>query len=349
MTDLRDLFGVPIIQAPMAGGASRPVLAAAVSAAGGLGFLAAGYKRAEQVRAEITQTRALTDRPFGVNLFVPAGATAAAPAVDLAAVGAYQDRLAPEAARLGVPLGTPTGDDDDWDAKLADLLADPPAVVSFVFGCPSKEVIEAFQAKGVFVIVTVTSAAEAVQSAAADALCVQGIEAGAHRGTFTNDPETVDEGTDLLKLLAEVRQVSDLPLIAAGGLVRGADLAGALAGGATAAQLGTAFLRSPESGASPAHKAALADPRFTATALTRAFTGRPARGLVNRFLAEYSPLAPAAYPHIHHLTSPLRRAAAQREDPDTMALWAGQGFRHVTADPAAVTVARLAGELAAAR
>jgi nitronate monooxygenase len=347
MSELRDLFEHPIIAAPMAGGASRPVLAAAVSAAGGLGFLAAGYQRAEQVRAEIVQTRELTDRPFGVNLFVPA--TATAPGVDLAAVAAYQEQLAPEAARLGVALGTPTGDDDDWDAKLADLLTDPPAVVSFVFGCPSTEVIEAFRSKGVFVIVTVTSVAEAIASAAADALCVQGLEAGAHRATFVNDPEAIDEGTELLKLLSEVAQVSDRPLIAAGGLGRGADLAGILAAGASAAQLGTAFLRCPESGASPTYKAALVDPRFTATALTRAFTGRPARGLVNRFLTEYSPSAPAAYPHLHHLTAPLRRAAALQGDPDSMSLWAGQGFQLATADPAADVVARLAEELSELR
>jgi nitronate monooxygenase len=332
----------------MAGGAARPVLAAAVSAAGGLGFLAAGYKRAEQVRAEISQTRELTDRPFGVNVFVPSAAspgTGAAPAVDLAAVAAYQERLASEAARLGVTLGAASDDSDDWEAKIADLTADPPAVISFIFGCPSLEVIDAFQSRGVFVIVTVTSAAEALQAAEADALCVQGAEAAAHRGSFTNDPGVLDEGIELTKLLAEVGQVSDLPLIAAGGLARGADIAEALAAGATAAQLGTAFLRCPESGASPVHKAALADPRFTATALTRAFTGRPARGLVNRFLTEHSPFAPAAYPHIHHLTSPLRRAAAQQADPDTMALWAGQAFRLATTDPAADIVARLAEEL----
>jgi nitronate monooxygenase len=352
MSDLRQLFEHPIIQAPMAGGPSRPVLAAAVSAAGGFGFLAAGYKRAEQVRAEIAQTRTLTDRPFGVNLFVPpattAGTGSATAPVDLAAVAAYQARLVPEAARLGVCLGTASSDDDDWDAKLTDLLVDPPAAVSFVFGCPSAEVIEAFRAKGVFVILTVTSAAEAALATAADALCVQGTEAGAHRATFANDPDTIDEGTELLKLLAEVGQVSDLPLIAAGGLADGADIAGALAAGATAAQLGTAFLRCSESGASPAHKAALADPRFTATAVTRAFSGRPARGLVNRFLTEHSPYAPAAYPHLHHLTSPLRRAAAYQEDPDTMALWAGQAYRLATDDPAADIVTRLAEELSMA-
>jgi nitronate monooxygenase len=347
MSDLRDLFEHPVVQAPMAGGAARPVLAAAVSAAGGLGFLAAGYKRAEQVRAEIAQTRNLTDRPFGVNVFVPP-APGADP-VDLAAVAAYHERLLPEAARLGVALGTASGDDDDWDAKLADLLADPPPVVSFVFGCPSAEVIEAFRAKGVFVIVTVTSAAEAVLSATADALCVQGTEAAAHRGTFTNDPGTLDEGTELLKLLAEVGQVSDLPLIATGGLSSGADIASVLLAGAAAAQLGTAFLRCSESGASPVHKAALADPGFTDTAVTRAFTGRPARGLVNRFLTEHSPYAPAAYPHVHHLTAPLRRAAAHRGDPGAMALWAGRSFRLATEDPAADIVARLAADLATAR
>jgi nitronate monooxygenase len=335
---LQELLTHPIVQAPMAGGASCPALVAAVSEAGGLGFLAAGYKTAAQVRAEIVETRSLTVRPFGVNLFVPG----AEPADTDAAVAAYRERLAPEATRLDVQLGAPVGGDDDWDAKIADLLADPPAVVGFTFGSPAPEIVKAFQDEGVLVIVTVTSAAEAASVPDADALCVQGTEAGAHRGSFVN---RLDDGLRLLPLLAAVRQVTDRPLLAAGGLGTGRHIAEALSAGAVAAQLGTAFLRSPESGAHPVHKAALADPRFTVTAFTRAFSGRPARGLVNRFLTEHSEFAPAAYPQVHNLTSPLRRAAAQHGDADAMALWAGESFRLATDDPAADIVTRLTDEL----
>lgn len=326
-----------IVQAPMFG-ASRPEMAAAVAVAGGLGFLAAGLKTAEQVRQEIEATRALTDRPFGVNVFVPSrdpldGDTRA----DLSK---YQERLVPEAERLGVSLGDPVGGDGDWDAKLDDLLADPPAVVSFTFGLPSPDAVEAFRRQGVIVVATVTSAEEAEQAVhvGVDALCVQGIEAGAHRGSFHN---SMAGGQELLPLLAEVKVCTDLPLIATGGLATAADLAKVLSTGAVAGQFGTAFLRCPESGASPVHKAALADPRFTETALTRAFSGRPARGLVNRFLTEHSPFAPAAYPHVHNMVAPLRQAAAAQGDPDAMSLWAGRSYRQATDDPAATIVSRL--------
>ncbi|MFA1546673.1 nitronate monooxygenase [Actinomadura chokoriensis] len=318
---------VPIVQAPMAGGPSTPELAAAVSDAGGLGFLAAGYKTPEAMRADITRTRELTSRPFGMNIFMPS-----LDEIDPVLVAAYRDRLAPEAARLGVPLGTPAARDDAYEAKIADLLSDPPPFVSFTFGCPAPDVIEAFQARGVVVIVTVTSVDEARQASAADALCLQGSEAGGHRGSFTNAP---DEPLPLRALLHSVRETTSQPLIAAGGLASSSDVADVLRLGAVAAQLGTAFVRCPESGASAVHKAALADPRFTSTALTRAFSGRPARGIVNRFLTEYSTYAPAAYPDVHYMTSPLRKASAAQGDPEGVNLWAGESFQKATETPAA--------------
>lgn len=329
---VRELMRLPIVQAPMAGGASGPALAGAVAEAGGLGFLAAGYKSAAQVRTEIEQTRRLT-AAFGVNVFMPQD-----PGVDTAALKAYRDRLLPEARRLGVEAGEPVGGDDDWDAKVAGLLADPVPVVSFTFGCPSREVIEALRERGSSVVVTVTTPGEARASTAADALCVQGQEAGAHRGSFTN---TDIPSYELRELLAAVRQITDLPLIAAGGVATGADVPELLAAGAVAVQAGTAFLRTPESGAHAAHKAALADSRYTRTAYTRAFSGRPARGLINRFLSEHSAHAPAAYPHVHNMTTPLRKAAAQQDKPDAMALWAGQGYRSATERPAAEVVEML--------
>jgi len=318
---------VPIVQAPMAGGPSTPELAAAVSGAGGLGFLAAGYKTPEAMRADITGTRELTSRPFGMNVFMPSQDE-----IDPALVDAYRDRLAPEAARLGVALGVPGARDDAYEAKIADLLADPPPFVSFTFGCPSPDVVQAFQARDVTVIVTVTSVDEARQASAADALCLQGSEAGGHRGSFTN---VSDEPLPLRLLLHSVRAMTSQPLIAAGGLASSTDVAEILSLGAVAAQLGTAFVRCPESGASAVHKAALTDPRFTSTAMTRAFSGRLARGLVNRFLTEHSPHAPAAYPDVHYVTSPLRKASAAQGDPEGVNLWAGESFHRTTDKPAA--------------
>ncbi|MFI0448989.1 NAD(P)H-dependent flavin oxidoreductase [Actinomadura sp. 6N118] len=338
--ELSEVLASPLVQAPMAGGGSTPTLVAAVSEAGVTGFLAAGYKSAARMREEIEETRKATSRPFGMNLFMPSHDR-----VDEAVVAAYRQRLVPEAERLGVELGAAGDRSDDWDAKVADLLADPPAIVGFTFGCPEPEVLRAFREKGTITIVTVTSVAEArtATMAGASALCVQGKEAGGHSGTFTGA-----EGTPLRELLPAVRQATDLPLLAAGGLATGTHVAEVLALGADAAQLGTAFLRCPESGASVVHKAALADPRFTETAMTRAFSGRSARGLVNRFMVEHSPFAPVAYPDVHYMTSPLRRAAAARGDADVVNLWAGESFRLATDAPAAEVAARLLSELAAA-
>jgi nitronate monooxygenase len=319
----------PIVQAPMAGGGSTPELAAAVSNAGGLGFLAAGYLTADAVRGQVEKTRELTDRPFGLNVFVPERST-----VDTQEVEAYAARL----AAGGFPLGEPTGGDDDWDAKLALLSEAHVPVVSLTFGCPAPDVIAEVKRHGSEVFVTVTSAAEAREAVAAgaDGLVVQGQEAGAHRGTFTN--EGIDH-TGLVPLLRKVSAAVDVPLIATGGLSRGADVAAVLAAGASAAQLGTMFMPCPESGANPLHLAALAA-GDTPTEVTRAFTGRPARGLVNRFLAEYSAEAPAAYPHVHQLTRGLRRAGDQQ----AMSLWAGQAYEFARPLPAAELVRELASE-----
>ncbi|GGR04518.1 nitronate monooxygenase [Streptomyces netropsis] len=344
---LTGLFRYPIVQAPMAGGTSCPSLAAAVSEAGGLGFLAAGYKTPTAMREEVARTRALTDRPFGVNLFMPQP-----PVADPAAVDAYGQRLAGEAARYGAPLGDPDQSRDDaYGAKLAILLEDPVPVVSFHFGCPDPEVFAALAGVGTLTVVTATSAAEAraAQRAGADAVCVQGVEAGGHQGTHQDDAGADGSGVGLLTLLAEVRDAVTVPLIAAGGLMRGDQIAAVLAAGASAAQLGTAFLVCPESGAHDLHKRAMTDPQLTRTALTRAFSGRPARGLVNRFIREHGPYAPAAYPQVHHLTSGVRKAAAQAGDPQAMALWAGQGHRLARELPAGRLVEVLAAELDAAR
>lgn len=330
----------------MAGGGSCPQLAAAVSEAGGLGFLAAGYKTADGMYQEVKQIRGLSGRPFGVNLFMPQSGQA-----DPAAVEMYRQQLAGEADWYDTPLGDPdSGRDDGYDAKLAILLDDPVPVVSFTFGCPSRNTVAAFARAGTVTIVTVTGPDEAAaaERAGADAVCVQGIEAGGHQGTHRDELETGGSGTGLLTLIAQVREAVRLPVIAAGGLMRGSQIAAVLAAGAEAAQLGTAFLVCPESGAHELHKRAMTDPVFNRTELTRAFSGRPARGLVNRFMREHGPYAPAAYPEVHHLTSGLRKAAAKAGDPQGMALWAGQGHRLARALPAAQLVEVLHSELRSA-
>ncbi|WP_399091174.1 nitronate monooxygenase [Streptomyces sp. BBFR2] len=349
-TALTALCRHPIVQAPMAGGGSGPELAAAVGEAGGLGFLAAGHKTADGMYQEIKRLRGLTGRPFGVNLFLPQPELASPAAVEV-----YRDQLAGEAAWYGTGLGevdTYGGSDDGYEAKLAVLREDPVPVVSFHFGCPSRAVLASLAAVGTYTVVTVTTPdeARAAEAAGADAVCAQGVEAGGHQGTHRDDPHADGTGAPfgLLSLIAQVKAAVRLPVIAAGGLMRGAQIAAVLAAGATAAQLGTAFLATPESGAHPLHKSALTDPLFTRTELTRAFTGRPARGLVNRFLREHGPYAPAAYPAVHQLTAGLRKAAGRAGDAQGMALWAGQGHRLARELPAGELVALLTSELDAA-
>jgi nitronate monooxygenase len=328
---LADLLRRRIVVAPMAGGPTTTELVVAAARAGALGWLAAGYKTPEAMAAEIAAVRAATAEPFGVNVFVPG-----AP---------YQDRrtLAEYLDSLGPGLGDASWDDDGFDGKVAALLTDPPAVASFTFGCPPPGVIRALQDAGSAVVITVTSPAEAAlaEQAGADGLCVQGYEAGAHRGTFVND-DAPGRDRGLLALIGEVAAVTALPQIATGGIMGPRQVQAVLAAGAVAAQCGTAFLRSPESGAHPLHKAALADPRYTATTVTRAFSGRPARGLVNEFIVEHAD-APPAYPELNNATRPLRAAAAARGDTERMSLWAGQGYRLAADLPAAEIIERLRG------
>jgi nitronate monooxygenase len=334
-----DRIGVPIVLAPLAGGPSTPELAAAVSNAGGLGFLAAGYLTADALRERIASARGMTAGPLGVNLFVPGRGAAAEPVADYAAT------LAAAATDAGVELGTARFDDDAWDAKLSLLLDDPPPVISFTFGCPDSGVVSAIQAAGSEAWVTVTTPAEAERAAAAgaDVLVTQGAEAGGHRGGFADDPaEDAAGGFGLLSLLQLVRAKTGLPLVAAGGISTGAGVAAVLSAGALAAQLGTAFLRSPEAGTAPVYRAALTRPGQTA--MTRAFTGRLARGIRNRFLDEYSPGAPAAYPYVHYLTAPLRAAGRSAGNPDLVNLWAGQTYELTDERPAAEVVALLANQ-----
>jgi nitronate monooxygenase len=330
-----DELAIPIVQAPLAGGPSTPRLAAAVANAGGLGFLAAGYKRATAVDDEIDELRALTSAPFGVNIFAPPQAPPSA-----AAIEAYGARLRAAAERYGVTVGEPRHDDDEFEAKVGVVIDRRVAVVSFTFGCPPPEVFERLHAAGAEVWVTVTSPDEArhARDTGADALVVQGYEAGGHRGSFTDGDDREDFG--LLALLRLVRAEVDLPLIAAGGIVDGPTVAAVLCAGAGAAQLGSALMLAPEAGTSQAHRAALRS--SGRTALTRAFSGRQARGIVNRFMREYGDDAPMAYPDVHHMTTPIRAAAREAGDADALNLWAGQTHVLALEAPAEEIVSRLA-------
>ena len=314
----------------MGGGPSTPALAAAVAEAGALGFLAAGYKPVQAVRADIEALRALTDRPFGINLFAP-------PASAADDVAPFAARLAGEAERYGVAVGEPRHDDDGWEAKLELVRELEVPVVSFTFGCPPAEVIAGLPEAWV----TVTTPAEARTAAAAGAhaLVVQGVEAGGHRGSF-DDGAPGDVG--LLALLQLVRAAVDVPLVATGGIATGRAVAAVLAAGAAAAQLGTAFMLCREGATAPAHREAIAGDGVTA--LTRAFTGRTARGVVNRWMREHDADAPSAYPDVHHLTAKIRAAAREQGDPDGFHLWAGQAHALAQPVPAGELVRQLAAE-----
>lgn len=323
----------PIVAAPMAGGVTTVTLARAVAAAGSFPFLAAGYKSVEAMAGEVEQLR---DLPFGINLFVPGPSD-----VELAAFQAYARELQPDAARLGVTLDpSPVHDDDAWDEKLAWLLEHPVPVVSLTFGLPSRTAIDALRSVGTRVLATVTTPGEAVAAVASgvDALIVQGGGAGGHSATF--DPSRPIAETTTAETLALVRGAVDAPLIAAGGVADRVDVQRLLQAGAEAVAVGTALLLTDEAGTSPTHREALTEPRFTRTAITRAFTGRPARGLFNTFMERHAH-APLGYPAIHHLTRDLRRAAGAVGDAESMHLWAGTGWRSARTSPVAGVIAAL--------
>jgi nitronate monooxygenase len=331
---------LPIVQAPMAGGPSTPDLAAAVARAGGFGFVAGGYLTADALRDAVISTRNQADAPFGVNLFVPSAPSSPEP------IERYARALQSEADRLGAELGRPAWHDDDFTEKIEVLLELRPAVVTFTFGCPDAPLHQRLHTAGIATGVTVTSLDEATIAARAGAnvLVVQGTEAGGHQGSF--DPEQPNR-TALLDAVRDVARVG-LPMIASGGIATGADAAAALHAGAAAVQIGTALLCTPEAATSPVYRTALLDKRYADTVITRAFSGRWARGLQNRFAREHAD-APGGYPEIHYLTRPLRATATAAGDPDVPNLWAGTGWRSVQAEPAAEVVARIASELSAAR
>jgi nitronate monooxygenase len=319
----------------MAGGPSTPALAAAVAEAGALGFVAAGYLSADGLQRAITSTRELTGAAFGVNLFMPSEPG------DPNEVFAYATTLQPEAERLGVGLGEPRWDDDAYTEKLDVVESAGVHLVSFTFGCPAAETVDRLHSAGIQVAVTVTSAREAEVAAGvgADLLAVQGTEAGGHQGSFADLEPNL---RPLLSVLSDVRETTAVPMIGCGGVMTGRDAAAVLHAGAIAVQVGTALLCTPEAGTSAPYRQALLDGRYPDTIITRAYSGRFARGLANRFALEHDGQAPQAYPEVHHLTRPLRAAATAAGDAGVPNLWAGTGWRQLTTEPAAAIVRRIA-------
>ncbi|MFQ4149274.1 nitronate monooxygenase [Arthrobacter sp. LAPM80] len=359
------MFVTPLIAAPMAGGTTTAELALATQGAGAFAFAAGGYKSAEQLAAHIAPLRA-TGVDFGVNLFVPR--TAPLDAGHVAAVERYRRELRATAARYGaeIPDELPGGDDprakDFWAEKVALLLADPIPVVSFTFGLAPAALVDRLHRVGTRVVASVTSVPEALAAveSGVDALVVQHANAGGHSAAFLKAPGSgagsgVGSATGpgaaaaiqrtLPGLVADVRAAVTLPLIGAGGIAGPEDVKAVLAAGAQAAAIGTALIRTDESGARAVHKDALADPVYKHTAMTRAFTGKPARALVNDFVRDHGATAPEAYPEVHFLTAPLRAAAAAANDPRALNLWAGSGWKAAMDGPAAAVIDGFLGGL----
>lgn len=350
------MFNTPLIAAPMAGGTTTAELALAAQGAGAFAFAAGGYKTAEQLAAHIAPLRA-TGLDFGVNLFVPRTEPLAPD--QSAALARYRAELQGTAAKYGADVPAVVLEQDDarvqdfWAEKLALLLGDPVPVVSFTFGLAPASVVAALAKAGTRVVASVTSVAEALAAAESgvDALVVQHADAGGHTAAFlAPSPGTAGagggtDGPTLPQLLAAVRAAVALPLIGAGGVAGPEQARAALAAGAEAVAIGTALIRTDESGARPLHKDALANPTYTRTAMTRAFTGKSARALVNTFVQDHTDTAPEAYPEVHFLTAPLRAAASAAQDPQALNLWAGAGWRSAQAGPAAAVVEGFLREL----
>ncbi|AMP02974.1 NAD(P)H-dependent flavin oxidoreductase [Collimonas pratensis] len=334
----------PIVQGPMNGG-SPIELVTQVCNAGGLGSFAAALLSPPAIIEAVKKIRTLTTRPFNVNLFILE--TSQPPEAEIAMA---EELLLPFRDALGLgPATRPQKYSENFEEQLAALLEAAPPVVSFTFGILSADTVAQFQAKGSKVIGTATTVAEAVawEQAGADFVCLQGSEAGGHRATFLGNIEQSSVG--LMTLIPQAAAAVKLPLIAAGGIMDGRGIAAALLLGAQAAQLGTAFLACPESGIAPAWRAQLAVARDDSTRLTRSFSGRHARGIVNAYMEQMATHEGAlpAYPVQNALSAEIRQTAAKLGRPEFMSLWAGQGVAMARPMPAAQLVATLAAELQA--
>ncbi len=345
MNELTRVLGIehPIIQGPMGGGPSTPELVAAVSNAGGLGSLGAAYLTSQQILDSVKRIRALTDKPFNVNLF--AGGYEPVPrSVDPSSMLSLLSEI--HAALELPPPAAPSSVPDPFPEQLEAVLEAQPPIFSFTFGLPGAGAMKRLAARGTTIIGTATTAQEArlLADAGVTAVILQGEEAGAHRGTFAAPFEAAMVPT--LRLIEETAQIVSVPLIASGGLMDGGDIAAAMKRGAVAVSLGTAFLTCPESGAPEVHKRAILNAGSDTTVVTRAFSGRPARGLRNTFIesleGKEDTILP--FPLQNVLTRPMRTAAGKRGNAGYISLWAGRGIARARAISAAGLVARLVDE-----
>lgn len=318
----------PLVVAPMAGGPSTPALVAAASNAGALGSLGLAYLSPENIQREIQKVRAGTKRSFAVNLFVPAENPPLAPeqiAAALAVTRRYRDELGLPDPAVRPPFT------ENFDDQFAAVLRERPDVLSFTFGLLPPRYLAACREAGILTIGTATTVEEgiAVEESGVDAVVAQGTEAGGHRGIFSTEAE--EPGIHALALASALASRLRIPVIAAGGIMDGKGIAAALRAGAQAAQLGTAFLLCEEAGTSPAYRAELEKPGAKATRLTRAFSGRIARGLVNRFMREMSenPGAILPFPAQNSFTRDMRNQAGKRNDASFLSLWAGTGVAEI--------------------
>jgi nitronate monooxygenase len=312
----------PIWMAPMAGEAASAVLVAAVSAGGGFGQLGAAYLTPARIGETAADIRARTDRPFGINLFCPLPWLR-----DDAALDAYLARLAAWHTELGLPAPVrPERFEEDFEAQLQATIAAKPAVISFAMGDPGVARVAALKAQGFKVVGTATQVAEGLllQASGVDAVVAQGFEAGGHRGGFLGTPEGALIGT--MALVPQLVDALDLPVVAAGGLADARGVAAAQALGAAAVTVGTAFLLVDECPLSPAYRAALLAAGDADSTLTRAFSGRLARGVANRVTRELDGVALPAFPQPNAASRPMRQAAAKAGQADFISLWAGQAL-----------------------
>lgn len=337
-------FDHPIIQAPLAGGGDTPDLVAAVCNAGALGFIGGAYLTPQQIVEASRAVRAKTSRAFGINLFAPQ-----LPAESGISAEAAMQRLGGYYAELGLhaPAQSETAS-YTLREQLMVALESGASAFSFTFGIFPADAIAAIRERGMVSMGTATTVDEAIalEKAGVDAVIGQGSEAGGHRGTFSGDFSAAMIGT--ISLVPQIVDAVGLPVIASGGIMDGRGIAAALALGASAVQLGTAFLTCDEAGIPDAYKNAIQQAHEDQTRVTRCFSGRPARGIVNRFMSEMEAAGSAEtilpFPLQNTLTRPLRSAAAQQGRAEFLSLWAGQGVRMARQEPAGKLVARLVRE-----
>jgi len=330
-----------IIQAPMAGGADTPALVAAVGEAGGFGFIGAAYLSPEATLAAAEEVRSRTSRPFGVNLFAPLPVPELPDDADLAVA-----LISPFYAEVGLdPPTVPDPPIDDFADKLEAVLESGASALSFTFGLPPPEAVAAAERQGLVLIGTATTVDEGrkLQAVGVDAVVAQGSEAGGHRGTFASTVSSSLVGT--MALVPQMVDALDVPVIASGGIMDGRGIAAALALGAEAVQMGTAFLTTDEAGAADVYRQAILEAGDTDTRITTAFSGRAARGIANRVMTELDAGgAILPFPYQNALTRPMRSAAASQKNAEYLSLWAGQGVGMARPMPAAELMARLVDE-----